>query len=102
MLYVRSNTETEQSALSPSSFITMNLAFVITIESAIYLQVKSKAKLFDLVKRGEQQQNQLMNLLDIVPDSVFICTKSIDSMLPRGLFANQQMNKFFGRDIISH
>ena len=89
-------------SLSSAGFVSISLAFVITIESAIYYQVKSKAKLFEQLKRGEQQQSQLINLLDIVPDSVFICTKSTDSMGPRGLFANKQMNKFFGRDILSH
>jgi len=36
----------------------------------------------------------------MVPDSVFICTKSKDEKAPKGLFANFKMNQFFGCDVL--
>ena len=40
-------------------------------------------------------------MLDLVPDSVFICSKSKgDEKAPQGLFANFRMNQFFGCDVL--
>ena len=41
------------------------------------------------------QQKQLLRILDIVPDCVYICTQD-----RKGLYANQKINEFFGRDLI--
>ena len=48
-------------------------------------------------------QSQLLRILDLVPDSVFICTKMNDKSDfedPESLFANHKMNLFFGRRVI--
>ena len=51
------------------------------------------------VNQAIEQQNQLINVLDIVPDGVLICTKSKNSKI-EGLFANFRMNSFFGRNVL--
>lgn len=45
---------------------------------------------------------QLANLLDSVPGSVFICTKSKESQTPHSVYANLNMNTFFGCDIVNY
>ena len=43
----------------------------------------------------------MADLLDAVPDSVFICTKAWgESKAIRSVYANFKMNNFFGRDVI--
>ena len=49
-----------------------------------------------MLKHNEMRQNQLLRILDIVPDSVYISTPENE-----GLYANLKMNEFFGRDIIA-
>ena len=71
------------------------------IEFLIYINVKSQAQLFKLAKQTEMQQNELINIMDLVPDSVFICSKSKDDTGPVGLYANFKMNQFFGRNVIN-
>ena len=46
----------------------------------------------------------MSDLLDLVPDSVFICTKTRtseeDKSESSGLFANFKMNQFFGCNVL--
>ena len=42
----------------------------------------------------------MKDLLELVPDSVYICTRSRDNSEPKGLFANCKMNNFFGQDVL--
>ena len=74
---------------------------VLFIEAVIYLQVRAQALLFIKIKYVEMQERQMVSLLDLVPDSVFICAKTADEQDPEGLYANFKMNQFFGRDDIS-
>jgi len=62
------------------------------VELALYLNVKARANLFMEIKIVEQQQRQMSDLLDLVPDSVFICTKTKGDKQPKSMFANIKMN----------
>ena len=42
----------------------------------------------------------MSNLLDNVPDSVFICTTPTEQCAPRGVYANRQLNQFFGDNVM--
>ena len=50
---------------------------------------------------ANQQQKQLQNLLDTVPDKVLICSQDVNSeeeLCP--LYSNQQMRQFYGEDLV--
>ena len=64
-----------------SGFITSNSA-VIILESARYLNTKQKLKLFVRMKKSQQQEKQLAELLDAVPDCVLICSKDTQEQKP--------------------
>ena len=51
---------------------------VIILEFANYLNNKQKLHLFVRMKKSQQQEKQLSELLDAVPDCVFICSKDTD------------------------
>ena len=55
------------------------------------------------MKTTEQQERQLADLLDAVPDNVFICRKDTNegSQTLRGIYANHRMHEFFGRNVLS-
>ena len=74
---------------------------VLFIEAVIYLQVRAQALLFIKIKYVEMQERQMVSVLNLVPDSVFICAKTADEQDPEGLYANFKMKKFFGRNVIS-
>ena len=78
----------------------MTLFAVALMELNVYVNTKAKAKLFLKIKTTEQQQKQLADLLDAVPDNVFICSKAPGDTQVRGVYANFKMNNFFGRDVI--
>ena len=67
---------------------------LILVECVVYTKVKAQAYLFLKIKQVEQQQSQLIGLFDLVPDSVFICTKNNTEAEPKGLFANHKINQF--------
>jgi len=50
----------------------------LVVELAIFLNVKTQAYLFLQFKISEDQQGQMKGLLDLVPDSVLICTKGTE------------------------
>ena len=43
-----------------------------------------------------QQQEQLSNLLDTVPDQVMICSKGDDSHFTEVLYTNRSFSTFYG------
>mmetsp|Transcript_39793 Transcript_39793/g.52096 ORF Transcript_39793/g.52096 Transcript_39793/m.52096 type:complete len:91 (+) Transcript_39793:140-412(+) len=74
--------------------------FCFAFEIHLYLTVRQKADLFCKLKTIERQQGQLADLLDAVPDSVLICSRGSVDSVPKGVYANRRMNKFFGRDVV--
>lgn len=57
-----------------TGFATVQAAAVL-LEAAQYLNTKQKLQLFVRMKKSEQQEKQLAELLDAVPDCVLICSK---------------------------
>ena len=39
-------------------------------------------------------------MLDSVPDKVLICTQALEAAAPKSVYSNQQMNTFFGCDVV--
>jgi len=63
--------------------------------------MRAKLLLFIKIQTVKRQEQQLSDLLDAVPDSVFICSKNIFdsdgiSKGPKCVYANFKMNSFFG------
>ena len=85
----------------PEESFALSIIITITMEIANHSNVKAQAHLFMQVKAMQKQQNQLEGLLNLVPDSVFICTKRKDEKEPKGIFANFKMNKFFGCNVLA-
>ena len=56
--------------------MTITILFSIA-EVTVYLNHRSKALLFLEIKQNQSQQQQLLNLMDTVPDNVLICTQNI-------------------------
>ena len=54
--------------------IIIGIAYIILVEASIYNNYRQKALLFVQVKLAKDQETQLSNLLDSVPDKVLICT----------------------------
>ena len=81
-------------------FTILFMIFCIVLELAVYTNIRSQAIFFTKMKQIEMQQTQLKDLLELVPDSVYICTRSSDNSEPKGLFANCKMNNFFGQDVL--
>ena len=70
------------------------------VEASIYSHMRAKIDLFVKIKAIEQQEAQLSNLLDNVPDSVLICTKPTELKASKGVYANKRFNEFFGADVL--
>ena len=51
----------------------------LLIETSVWTNIKFRASLCLKVKSTKQQQRQLSDILDSVPDSVFICAKNSKS-----------------------
>lgn len=81
--------------------IIVSMLLFATLEFYIYLNNESRVHLFYRLKQSEQQQKQLSSLLDIVPDSVFICSKPKKNKQVTPVFSNKKMNDFFGKSIFS-
>ena len=64
------------------------LMYIITLESILYVNHRAKAKLFLQMKMISMQEQQISNLLDMVPDKVLICSKAKESSAPRALYSN--------------
>lgn len=99
LLAFRISVEEEFSVIA---YILMNVACIPMVETTIYINVKAQLKLFVLLKNSEREQKQLANLLDTVPDNVFICTKGSESSESQRIYANLKMNTFFGGDIVNY
>ena len=56
--------------------ILQGLLLFLVLEASVFMNYKAKAQLFLRIKASEQQSEQLTDLLDTVPDSVYICSKS--------------------------
>jgi len=80
--------------------LVMLLLFSSAFEASLYINMKAKADLFLKMQTNKQQECQLSELLDKVPDSVFICTRGSEATAPKPVYANLNMTKFFGRDIL--
>ncbi len=72
-----------------------NVAFFVW-ELHLYQVMRSKARLFLNANVVKQQQRQLSDLIDAVPDSVLICKKGDKESNMKALYANLKMNSFFG------
>ena len=100
--------EIYRSNLGDDNTVATNILFIgsamITIEISIYSSYKSKAELFVRIQESEQQRYQLAQLLDAVPDSVFICSKQKNVPLGgkkqaiKAKYSNRKMTQFFGYD----
>ena len=81
----------------------LTIAFMYAMVELIqYTSMKAKAKLFYQLKRSEQQQRQMADLLDAVPDSVLICSKGSHEQHLRPIYANSKTSAFFGKDIFNY
>ena len=58
--------------------IPATLVALIMAEVSLYISYKARAKLYLESQMNKQQQEQLSNLLDTVPDSVVIFSKSTE------------------------
>ena len=56
--------------------VFQGLLLFVVLEASVFMNYKAKAQLFLRIKASEQQSEQLTDLLDTVPDSVYICSKS--------------------------
>ena len=81
------------------------LAFLVLIvtESSLYQNIKSELQLFQKIKIVKIQQEQLIGILNAVPSSVYICSKtSEEEEIPTSLFSNQKMNRFFACNVLNY
>lgn len=74
------------------------------IETSTYINMKAKAELFVRIAHSEQQQRQLADLLDMVPDCVLICQPSEpvaakSSPCQKAVYANRKTSSIFGRQM---
>ena len=53
----------------------MGLIVLLLMETSVYTKMKTKAHLFYKLKLSEDHEKQMADLLDAMPDSVFICTR---------------------------
>ena len=85
---------------SPLAFSIISTSMMIILEISNYSSYRAKAFLFLQLKAQEDQSQQLNDLLDAVPDSVFICSKSKDTKMieHKAMYSNLKMSNFFGRD----
>ena len=75
---------------------------VALIEASVYSNMKANAHLFHKLKTVQQQQKQMKNLLNAIPDSVFICTKEENDLHEtRPLYANTQTKALFRRNMLA-
>ena len=71
------------------------------LEVSMYLSYRAKAELFLRKRELKTSQKQFANLLDVVPDSVYICSNADRETQSQPIYANSNMNRFFGRDLIA-
>ena len=79
--------------------IAFAIAGLLLLETIVYIVLKNKAKLFVSLKLSGLQQKQLFNLMDTVPDKVLICSPVPEGGVAKGIYSNQKMNEFFGRNM---
>ena len=83
-----------------TQLVAIQVLLNTAMEISLYQNMKDKVELFLRFKASEKQQNSLTELLDAVPDCVYICTKPGEENVPRGLYANLKMDQFFGRSVL--
>ena len=84
-----------------ASDIPIRICVYWLLETIFYVQQKVQAKMFLSQMNARQQEKQLLNLLDTVPDKVLICSQediSQEELSP--LYSNQQMRQFYGEDLV--
>ena len=76
----------------------------VLFETSLYLNTKQKLQLFVRMKKSEQQEKQLAELLDAVPDCVLICSKDqeAEAKPSQSIYANFKMNDFYGQDVVNY
>ncbi len=77
------------------------ISFVLVNEVHLYISMRREMDLFIEVKLMKRQQNNLTNLLDALPDSVLVCTKSTEETRAKPVFSNVKLNEFFGCDVLN-
>ena len=73
---------------APIMGMFMAVAIFFAIEISIFNNYNAKLQLFVQVKQLEVQQAQLSDLLNAVPDSVYICSRASEGVAPKSLYAN--------------
>lgn len=48
-----------------------------------------------------QQEKQLSDVFDCLPDKVLITTQASEAQAPRSVYSNTHINNFFGCDVVS-
>ena len=64
------------------------LIVTLVLESHLYIMTRAQVQLYVRLATIQQQEQQLSDLLDMVPESVLICTKDAEHERSKGVFAN--------------
>ena len=75
LIYIVVLRMTLEDEASPAQALVLSFFGFCLVELSVYINMKAKARLFLKVKTTELQERQLADLLDAVPDNVFICRK---------------------------
>ena len=93
MSYVSEQSSNERNGdYSRTTDVLLRIVLFLIFEIIFYVQQKVQAKMFLSQINVSQQQKQLQNILDTVPDKVLICSQDVNSeeeLSP--LYSNQQM-----------
>ena len=91
-------------------YLSHRIFYMVMLTSWQYIYWTDRAELFQKIKHSEQQNEQLTDLLDTVPDSVLICSKPQDKpkeieewvKMPERIaqYQNLQMKLFYGQDLV--
>ena len=72
------------------------------MELIFYVQMKVQVKHFVEGKVYRFQKEQLVNMMNVMPDKMLICSQDqLEDLKPRPLYNNRQMTQFFGTDLVS-
>jgi len=78
------------------------LLMLVLCEIIFYVQARAQVKLYLASKKIKQQEKQLLDMLDSVPDQVLVCSAEHDKDLePRPLYNNRWMRDFFGGSLVN-
>lgn len=78
---------------------TMIAMISFIFELTFYFNTRVKLLLFMEIKSSQRQQQQLLNLLDTVPDNVLICKNGQGDERPKAFYANSFIEAFFQEKI---